>query len=48
MRWSIAYLPFASSLQFLPLPGPLLATLVTITVIYGVTSEIAKRLRYRS
>jgi Mg2+-importing ATPase len=39
--------PFAGPLEFVPLPGPVLAALVAICALYAAASELAKRRFYR-
>jgi Mg2+-importing ATPase len=46
--FAIPYLPFASTFGFVPLPGPLLAAVLTITVLYVAVTEITKHWFYRS
>jgi Mg2+-importing ATPase len=45
---AIPFLPFASGLGFVAMPGPLLASLAVITIGYVAATEIVKRLFYRS
>jgi P-type Mg2+ transporter len=43
----LPYLPIAEPLGFVPLPWPLLAAMITITVFYTCASELAKRVLHR-
>ena len=43
----IPYLPVASVLGFVPLPGTLLATVVAITALYVLATELTKHWFYR-
>jgi Mg2+-importing ATPase len=43
----IPYLPFIGVFGFVPLPGMLLITVIAITVLYVVATEMAKRRFYR-
>jgi len=45
---AIPYVPFASLLSFVPLPGGLLAALCAITVLYVLATEIAKQWFFRA
>ena len=45
---AIPYLPYASVLGFVPLPGALTAALLAITAMYIVATEVLKRWFYRS
>ncbi len=45
---AIPYLPFVAALGFVPLPLPLLATLIAITVTYVVAAELTKYWFYRA
>jgi Mg2+-importing ATPase len=45
---AIPYLPFAGLLDFVPLPGPLVATICVITVLYVIGTEVAKQWFFRS
>jgi len=47
IAFAIPYLPFAGVFGFVPLPGPLLAALVMITVLYVGATELQKRWFYR-
>ena len=44
---ALPYLPGAGLLGFVPLPGPILAAVVAITVLYVAASEMIKRPVYR-
>ena len=43
VTFAIPYLPFASALGFVPLPGTLVAAISGITVLYVVATELTKR-----
>ena len=43
----LPYLPGLSVFDFVPLPLPLLAVLVMITLLYVAASELGKRIVYR-
>jgi P-type Mg2+ transporter len=43
----IPYLPVTSVLGFVPLPGTLLATVVAITALYVLATELTKHWFYR-
>jgi Mg2+-importing ATPase len=45
---AIPYLPFAASLGFVPIPGTLLAIVLTFTVLYVFAAEGTKRWFYRA
>ncbi len=45
---AIPYLPFATSLGFVPIPGTLLAIVLTITALYVLAAEGTKRWFYRA
>jgi Mg2+-importing ATPase len=44
---AIPYLPFVTTLGFVPLPWPMLALLIGITLLYAATAEVVKRFFYR-
>jgi len=44
----LPYLPIAATFGFVPLPGTLLAIILTITVAYVVTTDLEKRWFYSS
>jgi P-type Mg2+ transporter len=44
----IPFLPFARALGFVPLPAPLLGTIVVITTAYVTATELQKHWFYRS
>ena len=44
----IPYLPFASLLEFVPIPGSLLTVLVAITAAYAIAAEAMKHWFYRN
>jgi Mg2+-importing ATPase len=44
---ALPYLPFIGVFGFVPLPGPLLITVVAITALYVVAAEVTKRWFYR-
>ncbi len=43
---AIPYLPFASIFGFVPLPAPLLLTMIGLTLAYVVAAELAKKVFY--
>jgi Mg2+-importing ATPase len=45
---AIPYLPFVAVLGFVPLPWPIMALLIAITILYVATAEVVKRYFYRS
>jgi len=47
LTFAIPFLPFAGLLDFVPLPGSMLATLIGITVLYVAATELAKARFYR-
>jgi len=47
LTFVIPFLPFAGLLDFAPLPGSMLATLIGITVLYVAATELAKARFYR-
>ena len=42
----IPYLPFVAVLGFIPLPAPLLLAMIGLTLLYVVTTEVAKKFFY--
>jgi Mg2+-importing ATPase len=48
LAFAIPYLPLTDVFGFLPIPGPLLGTIVLVTVAYVVATELQKRWFYRS
>ena len=42
----LPYLPFNSLLGFVPLPAPLMLTMIGLTVLYVVVTELAKKYFY--
>ena len=47
VAFAIPYVPFASVFGFVPLPGPLLVTILGITALYVAATEIQKKWFYR-
>ena len=47
LAFAIPYLPFAPLLGFVPMPAPVLLTLVTITLLYVLATELMKHRFYR-
>jgi Mg2+-importing ATPase len=43
----LPYLPFSGVLGFVPLPAPVMLTLLGITVLYVITTEVAKQMFYK-
>jgi len=46
LTFAIPYLPGGKLLDFTPLPLPLIAALITITLLYVLSTEVAKKLFY--
>ncbi|MCC6454676.1 MAG: magnesium-translocating P-type ATPase [Caldilineaceae bacterium] len=44
---AIPYLPFVTALGFVPLPWPIMALLIAITLLYVATTEVVKHYFYR-
>jgi Mg2+-importing ATPase len=43
---ALPYLPFGSVFGFIPLPAPLIFTVIGLTALYVVAAEVAKKLFY--
>jgi Mg2+-importing ATPase len=44
---AIPYLPFVATLGFVPLPWPIMALLIVITMLYVAMADVVKRYFYR-
>jgi Mg2+-importing ATPase len=43
---AIPYLPFVSVFGFIPLPAPLMLTLIGLTALYVIATEVTKKVFY--
>ena len=43
---AIPYLPFDSVFGFVPLPAPLLLTIIGLTLLYVIAAEVTKKVFY--
>jgi Mg2+-importing ATPase len=48
LAFALPYLPFVAPIGFVPLPWPLMAMLIVITMLYVVTVEVVKHNFYRN